>query len=324
MHMRDRAVAADLVFEAKDDVLGRLKQTLARRRRRRGSLQGVLYVLPAALLTAAFLAYPVFETVRLAFYDWNGIDPSQVYVGWANFSELFNEDPYFWQAVKNTVLWGLVTVPLELILGLSLAIMLDRKIRFRAGFRAIFFLPAVMSPVVIAIAWNTIYSPTSGIANSVSGFLGFGSHIGWLGDPRLALWSAALASIWRYAGLIMVFYLAGLQTIPASLYEAARVDGASEWKQIRQITLPLLKPMTVLLILLGTIGAVREFDMIWILTGGGPAHRSDLLSVQVFTNAFQTGRVGYASAIATIMLFATIIAAALELAYLARVQRSIR
>jgi len=279
-------------------------------------------VLPALLVTAGFLGYPIVRTVWLSFYDWNGLDPVMRFVGFGNYRELATQDPYFWTAVKNTLIWAAVTVPLELLIGLTLALLLDSGLRGRVIFRTIFFLPVVMSPVVIAIAWGAIYNPSYGFMNSLTRFLGLGTH-GWLGDPNLALPAAMLASIWRYSGLIMIFYLAALQTIPGSLYEAATVDGASTWTRTRRITLPLLKPMTALLVLLGTIGALREFDMIWILTGGGPAHASDLLSTQVFSQSFTLFHAGYASSIATIMLLFTIILAVIQLGYLARAHRSV-
>lgn len=282
---------------------------------------GLVFVAPAVAVVGLFLAYPIYRTVRLSFYDWDGLAPSWLPVGFANFGELFHRDPYFWDAVGNTAIWAVVTVPVELGLGLALALMLDRKIRFRVGFRTIFFLPAALSPVVIGLAWNSLYTPERGAVSRIVAFLGFNGHRGWLGDPSLALPAAMIASVWRYTGLMMLFYLAALQTIPPSLHEAARVDGASEWTQIRRITLSLLKPMTALLALLATIAALREFDLVYILTAGGPAHASDLLSIQIFNQGFTLSRVGYSSAIATLMLAATAIVAILQLGYLARVHR---
>ncbi len=189
--------------------------------------------------------------------------------------------------------------------------------------RAIFFMPAILSPVVIAISWSSVYAPGTGAINELLGWFGLGRHHAWLGEPDHALWAAMAVSLWRYAGLIMIFYLAALQLIPSSLYEAAQVDGASAWAQIRQITLPQLRPMTALLVVLGTIGALREFDVVYVLTGGGPAHASDLLSIQVFDQGFQLSRPGYASAIATLMLAFTLVVAIIQLGILARAQRSV-
>jgi raffinose/stachyose/melibiose transport system permease protein len=284
---------------------------------------GLIFALPALAVFGVFLGYPVYETVRLSFYDWDGLDPLQLWVGLANYRELFDLDPFFMTAVKNTALWAIVTVPLQLGAGLGLALLLDRKLRGRVALRAIFFLPAILSPVVIAISWSSIYAPGTGAINELLGALGLGRHHAWLGEPDHALWAAMAVSLWRYAGLIMIFYLAALQLIPSSLYEAAEVDGASTWAQIRSITIPQLRPMTWLLVVLGTIGALREFDVVYVLTGGGPAHSSDLLSIQVFQQGFQLSRPGYASAIATLMLVVTIVIAVVQLGILARAQRSV-
>jgi ABC-type sugar transport system permease subunit len=292
------------------------------RRRGRDAATGLAFITPALAIVAVFLAYPIYRTVRLGLYDWDGLSPTARWIGLGNYHDLLHVDPFFWRAVRNTAVWAALTIPAELLVGLALALLLDRKLRFRVGFRTIFFLPAVLSPVVIGSAWNSMFTPDRGAFSQLMGLLGFNPHNGWLGDPRLALYGAVIANTWRYSGLMMIFYLAALQTIPPSLYEAARVDGAPEWQQIRRITLPLLKPMTVLLVLLGSIGALREFDLMYILTGGGPAHASDLFSIQIFQEGFQFGRVGYASAIATILLGVTLVAATLQLAYLARVHRT--
>ena len=300
------------------------RQHDTRRRRRRPwrRFVGFAYVFPALVVFGLFIAYPVVETFRLSVFDWDGLSPEKAFVGFDNFRELAQDDPYFWQAVRNTGLWALVSVPLTIGVGLALALVLDRNLRFRNVYRTAFFIPVVMSSVVIASIWGSIFNPEFGLANDVVGWVGISPQV-WLGDPDLSLWSALFVSVWRWSGLAMLFFLAALSTIPPELYRAARVDGASEWAQIRRITLPLIKPMTALLILLGTIGAFKEFEIIYILTGGGPAHATDLLSIQVFDQAFKLFRSGYAAAISTILLVATLVVALVELEYLARKNREI-
>jgi ABC-type sugar transport system permease subunit len=293
------------------------------RRRRRRALLGPAFLVPAIALFLLFVAYPVEQTFRLSLYDWDGISPEKSFVGLRNFGELFHRDPYFWHTVKNTLLWAAVTIPVTMILGLALAIMLDRKLRFRNVYRTAFFVPVVMSAVVIGAVWNWLYDPTFGLVNSTLGHLGLGADRVWLADPSLALWAAIAANVWRWTGLTMLFYLAALQSIPPDLYQAARVDGASEWAQVRRITLPLLKPMTALLLLLGTIGAFKEFEIIYILTGGGPAHTTDLLSTQIFYNGFKISRSGYAAAISVVLLVGTVLVALVELEYLNRKNREL-
>jgi raffinose/stachyose/melibiose transport system permease protein len=296
----------------------------ARRRRGggRNALTCVAFCAPALVLFAVFVAWPVIDTVRLGLYDWDGLDPQRTWIGLDNFRELFTDDEDVRRAIRNTIVWALVTVPLQIGIGLGLALLLDRKLRGRVVFRSIFFLPGVMSSVVIVFGWTWIYNPDIGVINGVFEALGMDGQ-DWLGDPDAALWASMALQVWRYAGFSMLFYLAALVLIQPSLYEAARVDGASEWQQIRRITLPLLKPMSAVLLLLGLISALREFEVIWILTRGGPAHASELLSTQVFLNAFDEGRLGYASAIATVLLALTFVAAGLALLLVQRAQRTV-
>ena len=263
------------------------------------------------------------ETFRLSFFDWDGLTPTKTFVAFDNFLELVNDDRFFWKAVRNTLLWAAVTVPATMLLGLGLALALDRKLRFRNVYRTAFFVPVVMSAIVIGAVWSWLYNPEFGVINSALGSLGLGDKRVWLGDPSLALWASMFTSVWRWTGLIMLFYLAALQTIPDDIYKAARVDGASEWSQIRRITLPLVKPMTALLILLGTIGAFKEFEIIFILTGGGPAHTTDLLSIQIFNQGLRLFRPGYGAAISVFLLIATIVVALFQLEYLARKNREV-
>lgn len=283
---------------------------------------GLLFVVPALIMVALFIVYPLVDTIRLSFFAWNGISATQEWVGVDNYIELLTNDPYFWTGVRNTLIWMAVSVPGQVLTGFFLADLLNRTIIGKIAFRSVFFLPAVMSSVVIAFAWSWIYNPDIGVATRMLQLFGQEGQA-WLGEPATALWAIILTSIWRYSGFIMVFYLAAMQMIPESVYEAARVDGASARQQRRHITWPILSPMTALLILLGSIGAIREFEIIWILTRGGPAHATDLLSIQVFDQAFNLSRQGYASAIAVVMLVWTAIAGAVSLILINRAQGSV-
>jgi raffinose/stachyose/melibiose transport system permease protein len=282
---------------------------------------GFAFVAPALAVFGLFIAYPLYETVRLSFFDWDGLN-AKLWVGLGNYHELLHQDPAFWHAARNTAIWALVTVPTQMVVGFLLAVLLDQKLRFRAVYRSVFFLPAVMSSVVIVFAWSWIYDPEVGVASRV--LEAFGGHSqGWLANPRDALWCAMALSVWRYAGFSMLFYLAALQLIPPSLYEAARVDGAGTWEQVRRITIPMLKPTTALLVMLGIIGALREFDVIWILTRGGPAHATDILSTTIFNDAFNLSRPGYAAAIAVVLLGVSIAATAVALAAISRSNKAV-
>jgi raffinose/stachyose/melibiose transport system permease protein len=300
-------------------VLGRRR---TRRRAVRNALTGTVFIAPALVLFGLFIAYPVVDTVRLSFFDWDGISPTRLWVGLDNYRELITRDSYFPRAFWNTIIWTAVTVPVQLGLGLAFALALDRGVRFRVAYRSAFFLPAIMSSYVVAFAWSWIYNPEIGVVNGFFDLIGV-SRQQWLGEPHAAFWAAIPLSVWRYSGFFMIFFLAGLAMIPTSLYEAARVDGASAWMQLRRITLPMLAPMTSLLVLLGLIIALREFEVIYILTRGGPAHSTDILSIQVFQQAFELSRPGFAAAISTIILGLTAAAAAFSLWLMARAHRSV-
>lgn len=293
-----------------------------RRRSVRNVLTGVAFAAPALGLFGLFIGYPVVDTVRLSFFDWDGISPTQLPIGVDNYRELFSTDPYFWRAFWNTIVWTAVTVPLQLGLGLGLALALDRRFRLRVAYRSAFFLPAIMSSYVVAFAWSWIYNPEIGVVNGFFDLIGVSSQQ-WLGEPGAAFWASVPLSVWRYSGFFMIFFLAGLAMIPPSLYEAARVDGATPLVQLRRITLPLLAPMSALLVLLGLIIALREFEVIYILTRGGPAHSTDILSIQVYQQAFELSRPGYAAAISTIILLLTAAAAVFSLWLMARAHRKV-
>ena len=270
---------------------------------------GWLYVLPAVVLFGFFVAYPVINTIYLSFYDLDGISGYQTFIGVDNYREMLGGlDPYFWLGVRNTVLWTVVTVPLQLLLGLALALVLDNAVRGRTIYRAAFFMPAVLSVAVISFAWSWIYSPQDGGATRLIQALG-GTGQTWLADTSTAIWAAIGVSAWRYSGLIMLFYLAAMQMVPKELYEAAAIDGAGWWRRVTNVTLPQLLPTTVLLVLFGVIGALREFEVIYLLTRGGPAHATDLMSLQIFDQAFNQSRPGYGATISTALLLFTAVLA---------------
>lgn len=305
------------------DPSGRRRWWALPRRRQRGWTAAVPYLFPALLVFGLFTAYPIIQTLRLSFFEWDGISATQSFVGLDNYRELLSADPYFWTALRNNLIWGAVSVTASIVIGFFLATLLDAELRGRAVYRSIFFIPTVMSPVVIAAIWAWIYNPEAGFANQILGLAGIEGKV-WLGEPNLALLSTLVVAVWRWSGLYMLFYLAGLQTVSSEVLEASRVDGASYWQSIRHILIPMLRPTTALLVLVGTIAALREFEIIEILTGGGPAHATDLLSTRIFAEAFELFHAGYAATISTILLLLTGFAAALQLRILFRAQEGDR
>ncbi|MBI2942509.1 MAG: sugar ABC transporter permease [Chloroflexi bacterium] len=286
---------------------------LRRGLRRRGVNQGLLFVAPALLLYAAFVIYPVVETWRLSVMQWDGIQP-QRFVGLANYVTLFTNDPIFLLGVRNNLYWMAFSIPLQLVFGLALALLLNQGLAARAFYRGVFFSPVTISTAVIAVVWGTILGPQGGTFNNLLTALGLGSLTrAWLGDPGIALFAAIGVNVWRFIGYSMVLYLAGMQSIPLEYYEAARVDGASVWQQVRHVTLPLLTPTTVTLTILGVIRTMREFDLVYVLTKGGPAHQSELVSLHIFNQGFLFSKLGYGSAVAVVLLIATIILTVIQL-----------
>lgn len=284
------------------------------RLRRIGINDGMFFVLPAFLVYAGFVVYPIVETLRLSVFKWDGVH-DQKFVGFANYVKMFTNDDIFWIGVRNTLYWMVVSVPLQLVLGLSLALLLNQQLKGRTFYRSVFFSPATISIAVIAAVWGRILGPPNlGTFNEILALIGLGHFAhGWLGDVNTSIFAAIIVNTWRFVGFTMVLYLAALQSIPLEYYEASRVDGANVWAQIRYVTIPLLMPMTVTLTMLGVIRTMREFELLFVLTRGGPAHQSELVSLHIYNQAFLFAKFGYASSIAVVLMIATIILTIIQL-----------
>jgi raffinose/stachyose/melibiose transport system permease protein len=275
--------------------------TPSRRRSRRRRAPRVPWwpVVPAlVLMLAVHYAAPA-AGAWYALTDWSGFG-SASFVGLDNFREIF-ETPATRSALGHTVtlafsFWAIVNV-----IGLALALALNRVLKTRYVLRSIFFLPAVMSPVAVAYIWQYVFN-FEGPLNQLLGVLGLESwQRVWLADPTWALWAVLVLLVWQFSGLVMVLYLAGLQTIPDELYEAAAVDGASAWMRFRRITFPLLAPAFTVASTLMLIFGLRVFDQVIALTGGGPAGATETLATQVWKEAWVNGRFGYGAALALIL-----------------------
>lgn len=283
----------------------------------KGGLIGWWFVIPGGIVVLTFVAYPIVSVTANSFVSWNGLDPVKDWVGLGNYRSLL-EDPAFRRALKNTLVWGIGTVPAQIGGGFILAVLLSNAVRLRAMWRTIFVLPAVVSPVVIAGLWRWIYSPEIGVLNSTLSLVSDDLTRSWLGEITWAFPSAMLVSVWRWIGLNMIFYLAALQSVEREILEAGRVDGATPWQLTRRILIPMVKPTTVLLLLLGAVGTFREFETIWVLTGGGPADSTTILSLEVFESGFRLLRVGQASAISVVLLGLSIVTASALIAWMRR------
>ena len=262
-----------------------------------------LLVAPALLFFLAFVIYPLLSTVYLSAFDYSLTGGSLRFVGVANFAELL-EDEVFWRALRNNGTILVVSVIVQCGLGLIIAALLDRAIRRgQALFRTLNFIPVIMSSVAVGVLWQLVYDPSVGLANQIVKMLGFTPpKQGWLGDPDLVIYSILLVACWQYTGYVMTIVLAGLQSVPMELYEAAELDGANEVQKFFSITIPSINNVLIAVTLITMVGAFKVFDLIYILSRGGPANSSQVMGTYIYYNAFTVNRGGYASAMSVVLL----------------------
>jgi len=261
---------------------------------RRDERTGYAMILPYLLHTLLFLGYPLAFAFVLIFHRWNVYTPMR-WVGLANIELLFS-DPLVWRALRNTLYFLVVHIPLQLALALGFACLLNQQIRARAFFRASYFLPVIISGVVVTILWQQLYADETGLINVALDRMGL-ARVGWLTDPRVAMASIALMATWKNVGLYTVLFLVGLQSIPRELYEAAEIDGAGEWHKFWHITIPMLNPTIVLVLVLSTIGGFSLFIEPYVMTGGGPVNSTLSGVLYLYKQAFFFGKMGYAATI---------------------------
>jgi len=258
------------------------------------------FLAPALLLYIIFVLYPILQGVRYSGYDWNGLKPLTDWVGFDNFVKAF-QDPSFRGALKHNIIILVLTLVLQLPFALSLAVLLDQNLRGRALMRMLFFAPYVLSEVVTAIVWRQILRPGGLLDAGIAPFAGDSVHLLWLADPKIVLYSVFFVISWKYFGFHMILMLAGLQQIPDELEEAAAIDGATWWQTFRYITLPLLGPTVRVSVFLGMIGSLQLFDLVWVMTGGGPVNASNTMATYMIDWGFRRSQFGYASAVSVIV-----------------------
>jgi raffinose/stachyose/melibiose transport system permease protein len=256
---------------------------------------GYLYLLPAFAVFATFVLYPLYRAIYISFYDWDGLTVG-TWTGLENYKEVFT-DPELRSAFAHALILLIFYAVLPVLIGLMLAGLMARaQVRGLALFRTILFLPQVIAMVVVAVMWKMIYDPDNGALNRFLGVFGIEGK-SWLGDFSLALPSIGLIGTWVYYGLAMVLLTAGVQKIPSSLYDAARVDGAGAFREFVAVTLPALRGEIAVALTLTTIYALRNFDLVYITTHGGPGDATTVPAFQVFSRAFESGQVGSAAAV---------------------------
>jgi multiple sugar transport system permease protein len=260
---------------------------------------GNLFVAPAIILLTVVTVYPVMYVLYLSFQKRLLTFDISKFVGLENYSFLIR-DERFWNALKNTLYFTSVSVSLELLLGLCIALLLNRTFRFRGMVRAVVLIPWAVPTVVSAKMWEWIYNTDFGILNY---FLG--AKVNWLGSPAWAINAAVFMDVWKTTPFVAILLMAGLQVIPRELYQAARIDGAGGWAMFRKITLPLLKPVILVVLIFRTLDAFRVFDAVYVLTGGGPANATETLSIYAYKILFQTLQFGYGSTLSVVVFLCT-------------------
>jgi ABC-type sugar transport system permease subunit len=264
-----------------------------------------LMVSPYILHLGFFVLFPILFSLILMFHRWNIISPME-FVGFQNFAKLF-QDRLFFQSILNTLIFLFIHIPLQIVVALFLAEMLNQKIRLRGLLRASYFLPVVISGVVVTIVWSQLYGQDTGLLNRILVSIGL-PKVGWLIDPAIAMPSIAIMATWKNVGLYVVLFLVGLQSVPPQYYEAADIDGASHWQKFRYITIPAINPTIFMVVILSTIVGFSLFIEPYIMTSGGPLNSTVSAVLYIYKQAFTYYHMGYAAALgfffaAIIMLF---------------------
>lgn len=269
---------------------------------------GFTFALPQMISLICLGILPVIISFVMSMYDWNGLrDP--IFVGLENFKYVF-KNPDTLKALKNTLIYTVIYVPCNMVLSLFLAILLNKAFG-KVFYRAVFFLPQIVTSVAVAVIWSWLYQPQYGIFNSILNFFGLES-IAWLRDTSTAMGSVIFMSIWWGLGYNTVLFLAALQNVPKTYVEAARIDGANAWNTFKNVTLPMVSPTTLLVLVTSLINSFQVFDQCYLLTSGGPAKRTYTLAIYIYETAFKQIKLGRASAISLIMFFVIVGISALQ------------
>lgn len=273
----------------------------------------IFFVLPALLLYAVFMIYPFLQSIYFSLTDWNGVRPTKNFVGLDNYRALLG-DPLLWLSLRHNVIWVIIGTIAPLALGLLLAMLLWNRPKGFTLFRTIIFMPQVLSAVVIGIIWNWIYNPLFGNLNKLLDAIGLEEvSRGWLGDPDFALYAVLAAAIWATIGFVFVIFLAGLQNVSKDLLEAATIDGANGWQRFKDVTVPQLSNVINVVTAILLIGGFNVFDIIFVMTGGGPANATEVIATYTYKEAFTQNRVGYASTLSLVM---TVISLVVSVAFI--------
>jgi ABC-type sugar transport system permease subunit len=283
-----------------------------------------LFLIGPLVLYLIWIIGPMLYTFYLSSTDWDGISPQAQYVGLENFEDLFSSlgrrvPSAFEYSLFNNLKWLITFITIPVAIGLALAVILNRDIKGDRYFKLGIFLPQILSLPVIALIWNYgIYNPRAGLINSFLITLGIAEPPAWLADKQLVIWAIIFAAAWRQIGYIMILYVAGLKNVDPTLLDAAKVDGANAWQSFWKVTFPLLGPVTTIVVVISIIDSLRSFDLVWVMTRGGPANSSSVLAVLMYIQAFNNYKMGLGAATAVVLFAVSLV---FIVAYLSRVMK---
>jgi raffinose/stachyose/melibiose transport system permease protein len=283
-------------------------------RTRRSQWTMLLWVLPAVVLLVVFVYYPVVENIRLGFFRWSAFT-KETFIGLDNYVEMA-ADPVFWSSLFNNVAYAVVSVVCQVFGGLVLAAVLEELVHgpLKGLLRTVYFIPAILSLTVTGLLFVFIYNPQIGLVNGLLGALGLESlQHSWLGESATAIWSIIAMSQWQSVGYVMVLFIVAMQRIPRELYEAAYIDGASRVQAFRRITVPLVREMTLLAMIITISGAFLVMNEVWVMTAGGPNNSSHTLASWMYKSAFFNDQMGYAAALAVVIFVITLVVSIIQL-----------
>ncbi|HEX5000751.1 MAG TPA: sugar ABC transporter permease [Terriglobia bacterium] len=284
-------------------------QNTARTPRHAHNRAAALFLLPAFAFLGIFIVWPILMSIRLSFFDWNGISPTQTFVGLDNWRSLAS-DRIFWKALGNNFIVVIASIAIQMPVAMALAVLLHRGGRKFKAFKVVYFFPMLMSTVAIGTLFKAVYNVQFGAINPLLEALGLGSLAhDWLGDSRIALLSVIAVICWQFIPFYMILFLARLTGIPNELREAAAIDGATGAQLFWRVEFPMMRGIILTAMTLSLIGSLKYFDLIWVMTEGGPSRATELMATYMYKEAFSSFRVGYGSAIATAMFVVVMIMA---------------
>src|ERR1700730_4806224 len=266
------------------------------------------FLAPGLVIYSVVVVYPMIYSAYLSLFRWDGVAPKKIFVGLQNYVTLLTRNEVFWVALKNNAIWLMAALLVPTSIGLGLALVLNSRFRGSHIFRSIFYFPAVLSLAVVGLIWTWIYHPDLGLANQLLDALGLKVlNRNWLSDPQIAIYPVILAATWNAVGLPMLLFLAGLPTIPPEMQEAAKVEGAGPIRRFLYVTFPLLRETTLIVLAITSINALKAYDIVYAMTNGGPANRTQLLSTWMYFLTYNYNEVGLGTAIAVVLFSLTLI-----------------